>query len=329
MNPMYDVITIGSATTDVFVRAPMLDLHTRHKTGETEACFIMGAKIDIDELDIMTGGGATNAAATFASLGYRVATISSIGDDESGLIVKGTLHDLGISTRFMQTDKKAKTGYSIIILAGSGERTVLVHRGASKTIDHDEIAWDNLHAKWFYMSSLGGDLKLARRILDHAEKTGARIAWNPGNGELKKGMRAMRSSIKKTDVLLVNKEEAQMLTGSKSNDIDDVLDSFTVQPKTALIITDGRKGSWARHTDGIVHCAIPDRRKPKNTTGAGDAFGSGLIAGLLKKDDPGYALAVGTWNATGVVMETGAKKGILSRFPGKSKLDKATIRVWK
>lgn len=326
---MYDVITIGSATTDVFVRAPMLDLHTRPATGETEVCFIMGTKIDIDELDIMTGGGATNTAATFASLGFKVATIASVGDDESGLMMKGKLHDLGISTRFLQTNKKVNTGYSIIILAGSGERTVLVHRGASKTIKHDRIAWDNLRTRWFYMSSLGGDLKLARRILDHAEKTGARIAWNPGNGELKNGMRAMRSSIRKADILLVNKEEARMLTGSKSNDIDDVFDSFTVQPKTALIITDGRKGSWARHADGIMHCAIPDKRKPKNTTGAGDAFGSGLVAGLLKKENLGYALAVGTWNATGVVMETGAKKGILSRFPGRSKLDKATTRVWK
>lgn len=326
---MYDVITIGSATTDVFVRAPMLDLHRRHTTGTTEACFTMGAKIDINDLDIMTGGGATNAAATFASLGYRVATIASVGDDDNGLIVKGKLHDLGISTRFMQTDKKENTGYSIIILAGSGERTVLVHRGASKTIEHDDIPWDNLRTKWFYMSSLAGDLKLARRVLDHAEKIGARVAWNPGNGELKKGPRAMRPLVRKTDVLLVNKEEAMMLTGSKSNDIDDVFDSFTAQPKTALIITDGRKGSWARHADGIVYYPIPDKRKPKNTTGAGDAFGSGLVAGLLKKDDPGYALAVGTWNATGVVMETGAKKGILSRFPSKSKLNKVAIRVWK
>lgn len=326
---MFDVITIGAATTDVFVRAPMLDLHKDHGSGETEVCFTMGAKIDIDDLDIQTGGGATNAAATFASLGFRTATIASVGDDDNGLIVKARLHDFGVSTKFLQTDREENTGYAIIILAGSGERTILIHRGASKTIEHDEIDWEKLRAKWFYMSSLGGDLKLARKVLAHAQRIGAKVAWNPGNGELKKGMRAMRSSIRKADILLVNKEEAVMLTGSESNDIDDVFDSFTVRPKTALIITDGRKGSWARHADGIVYCSIPDRRKPKNTTGAGDAFGSGLIAGLLKKDDPGYALAVGTWNATGVVMETGAKKGILSRFPGKSKLDKVPIRVWK
>ena len=63
---MFDVITFGSATRDVFLRSKAMELHKEH--GIEEACFPFGAKIDIDDIDFETGGGATNNAVTFTRL---------------------------------------------------------------------------------------------------------------------------------------------------------------------------------------------------------------------------------------------------------------------
>lgn len=327
---MYDVITIGAATTDVFVRSPQLDIRPgKGPRPGTEACFPLGAKLEIDELDIQTGGGATNTAATFASLGFRTATVASIGKDDNGSLLLKELGRFGIDISLVQTAPRARTGYSIIILAGSGERTILVHRGASKRIDAVRIPWRKLRTRWFYVSSLGGDIALMRRVLSHAKRTGAKVAWNPGGAELKRGIRSLGPLIAACDIVLMNKEEASTLVGVSKPDVMAASSRFTRSPKIALVITDGRKGSVAFTEDADIWSGLPKGPAPVNTTGAGDAFGSGMVASLLRGDDIASALVVGTWNATGVVSVTGAKRGIISRFPGPEKMRKVPIRLWK
>lgn len=326
---MFDVITIGSATRDVFVKSAALDVHESDEPPfAIEACFPMGAKIDIDELVFQTGGGATNAAATLARLGYRTATVGSIGRDPNGRDIIDELRELGVSDRFMQRDSGEQTAYSIIIVAGSGERTILVYRGASRKLDPELIPWKKLRAKWFYLSSLGGDIGTVARVLERAESTGAKTVWNPGNSELKRGISELEPLIRKTDVFNLNREEAAALTGLGAENLDAIIARLRGLPKRVLLVTDGLGGTYAADRDGIYHCGIIDVPRV-NTTGAGDAFGSGFVAGLMRKDDIGYALAVGTWNATGVIQEVGAKRGLLAAFPSDEDISKVTIRPWK
>jgi len=312
---MLDVITIGSATRDVFIKSATLDVHESDEPPfGMESCFPIGAKIDIDEMVFQTGGGATNAAATLARLGFKVATVSSIGRDPNGRDITEEFSELGISDRFLQRDSGDQTAYSIIIVAGSGERTILVYRGASRRLDPEAIPWKKLRAKWFYLSSLGGDIKTVARILEHAESNGIRVAWNPGNGELKHGIGELESLIRKVDVFNLNREEASALTGIGTEDLNGIIGRLRGLPKRFLLVTDGLGGTYAADAENVSHCGVIDVPR-SNTTGAGDAFGSGFVAGLLRKDDVSYALAVGTWNATGVVQEMGAKRGLLSAFP--------------
>jgi len=64
---MYDVITIGTATQDVFLKSRDFKVlkDERFITGQAE-CFALGAKIEVPDIFFTTGGGATNAAVTFA-----------------------------------------------------------------------------------------------------------------------------------------------------------------------------------------------------------------------------------------------------------------------
>lgn len=324
----HDVITFGSATRDVFLRSSAFEVHERDDgpTG-VEACFPLGAKINVDELMFETGGGATNAAVTFARLGFSVSAVSSIGDDAGGREIRTTLEKSGVATDLLQSHRNGRTGYSIIIVAGSGERTILVFRGASNRLAPARIPWKRLAAKWFYMSSLGGRIDIAERVLRHAERVGAKVAWNPGGSEIKLGVKRLEPLIAKTEVFNLNREEAALLTGHDRKDLGKIIGRLEGLPKRALLVTDGLGGTYAAAGGATLHAGIVDVPRV-NTTGAGDAFGSGFVSGLLKKDDIRYALAVGTWNATGVVQEMGAKRGLLARFPSPRAIAEVPIRPW-
>ncbi len=178
---MYDIITIGSATRDVFIRSSAMEiLDCDHSPSGADACFPLGAKIDVQDVVMETGGGATNAAVTFGRLGFRTATVTSVGDDANGRDVLAALKQDHVSGSLVQTDRSRQTAFSVIILSGSGERTILVHRGASENIDPRKIPWGKMRAKWFYVTSLGGKIELLQELLGYANKHGIRVAWNPG-----------------------------------------------------------------------------------------------------------------------------------------------------
>src|SRR3989344_3805606 len=142
---MHDVITVGTATYDVFlkssffkvVRDPHFNKSTGFPTGEAE-CFSLGAKLEIDKPHFTVGGGAVNAAATFARQKFDTAAFIRIGEDKAGEEISSSLKKEGVKILDIK-DKEAGTGYSTILLAPSGERTVLVYRGASSLFKAKEV----------------------------------------------------------------------------------------------------------------------------------------------------------------------------------------------
>ncbi len=325
---MYDVITIGSATRDVFIRSQALEIHEdAHAKGVLEGCFPLGAKIEINDLINETGGGATNAAVTFGRLGLKTGILTSVGDDASARDVFDALKREKVSTALIQVHAGAQTAFSAILLSGSGERTVLVFRGASEKFSTEKIDWSKLKAKWFYVSSLGGDLALMEKILEHAGKAKIRVAWNPGGKELKNGLARLEPLIRRCDVFNLNLEEAMQLVGTGDRDVKALIAKLAPLVRRTVIVTDGRNGAYASDGDKIWHSGIVDVPRV-NVTGAGDAFGSGVIAGLFKKDDLPFALAVGSCNSTGVVQQMGAKRGILRQYPSPQEIEQVPMNLW-
>lgn len=327
---MHDVITIGAATRDAFIRSSALELHpSATDAGTIDACFPLGAKIEIDELIMETGGGATNTAVTFGRLGFKAGIVAAVGNDGNGRHITSVLRDEGVSTSMLQTQKDERTGYSAILLSGTGERTILVYRGAAEKIDAAKIPWTRLKARWFYISSVGGNMALMRKILAHAAKIGAKVAWNPGSKEIRNGIDTLGPLIKKVDVFNLNKEEAALLAAKSTHDLPGIVKTLCPLPRLALLVTDGGNGTTAAKRDGRGwHSGTLDVKRI-NSTGAGDAFGSGFVAGLLRRpDDIPHALAVGTLNATGVVQQMGAKRGLLRKYPSATALKTVPLNPW-
>ena len=268
----------------------------------------------------------------------------SASDSGAAAILEDLKHDR-VATTFIQHDPKRHTAYSLILLAGSGERTILIHRGASERIATREIPWRSIAAKWFYVTSLNGDLALIRNILAHAKRISARVAWNPGNAEIARGWKAIAPLAQQCAVFNLNREEPGALTARDPKDLHGIITALWGTPEACaacgpscdaceayaatfgpfLLITDGPGGAYVR-TGGTTWHVASRNMKPVNTTGAGDAFGSGFVLGLIRGSASMEALRLAMANAKGVITHMGAKVGILRTIPNRTTLTKYRIR---
>ena len=103
---MFDVITFGSATQDIYVKSKKFlpVLGKAFATGQG-ICLSVGSKVKVEDLFFSSGGGGTNTAATFANLGLKVAFCGQVGDDCLGNLVTAELKKLKIDTELLSKTK--------------------------------------------------------------------------------------------------------------------------------------------------------------------------------------------------------------------------------
>ena len=98
----YDIVTIGGATQDITFYTDelmVIDNPKKDPLRKKLAAFEYGAKIPVREIFVGRGGGATNTASTFASLGLKAATLLRVGNDKEGKAVIADLKSKGIQTK--------------------------------------------------------------------------------------------------------------------------------------------------------------------------------------------------------------------------------------
>lgn len=319
---MFDVITFGSATRDMFILSKKFQaIKSDDFVSGKGLCVPSGEKIYIDDIVFASGGGATNCAATFALQGLAAACVTKVGDDPGGSAVIDDLKKLGVNTGFILKDKKFKTAYSVILSLAGGERTILVYQGASHELRKEEISWQELKAEWFYLSGLSGrSSEIFEPLINFAYENEIKIAVNPGEAQLKLGIDRLQPLLNKIDVFILNKEEATRLTCIPYNAEKEIFKRLDNWVKGIAVMTKGPEGVMVSDGRDIYIAGIP-KSGIIDRTGSGDAFGSGFVAGLMqkakhKKPDASaieYAIQLGTANATSTVQQLGAKNGLLKK----------------
>lgn len=281
--------------------------------------FPLGAKIDLDDAIFDTGGGATNAAVTFARQGFEVGYVGKIGRDAAGAEIMRVLQREHIATERVVYDPKLSTSYSALLVAPNGERTILNYRGASHNIGPKDVAIRTLEADWFYISSLAGNFNLLGKLLNHAVAHGIKVAMDPGALELAQPKK-LRALLPMLTVLKANAEELASLFGG-----DDLRQTVIAAAGVCeyIVGTNGPAGSYAVHESKLYQAGTYQNVKVIDRTGAGDAFGSGLVSALAQGKAIEDALTLGSANATSVVTKIGAKTGILKS----SRLKRMKVKV--
>ena len=327
----FDVITIGTATRDAFIKSK--DFHVDrdlHVLGGKGLVMPLGAKLEIPDIYFSTGGGATNSAVTFARQGFKTACIAVVGDDVSGNTVIRELERERVKSGFIRKEKKP-TAYSILLEPPSGERTVLVYRGASEDLEGKLVPWARVRTRWFYISSLAGNIRLLRRVVDFARKKNIKIAYNPGGKELKQREKLL-PLLKHVSILIANREEASLITGVSYKNEKAIFKKWDIMSPGINVMTDARNGVWV--SDGVrrYKAGIYKEKKIVDRTGAGDAFGSGFAASIMRKPkDVIRAIKLGSANATAKVEGMGAKYGLLTRreFESEKRWQRLAIKTVK
>jgi ribokinase len=309
---MTDVTIVGAAVLDNFVilNKSYANNAEAKKTGDVDECFVLGSKIEVKRILQQSGGGATNAAFTFQRQGLSGALYSKLGDDSAGRLIIEELKDEGINTKFITKDPSGTSGQSVILVDPSGERTALTDKGTSGHIHVDNL--DNLHinkSRWLYLTSLNGEHRSIEFVLSWALENSVKIAWNPGIAEVLDYRNLVKSWIPKISLLLLNKSETTALLG-REGEIDELAADMQKFGAKRVVITDG-KNSMAIIDGQQVFIIKPEVIKAVDQTGAGDAFGSGTVSGLLKGLNFRQAIDLGMLNAAHVVTKYGAKTGIV------------------
>lgn len=311
----YDVVTVGSATRDVFMRVKdMVVIRSRRfHTGAAE-CIPLGSKLSITEIVYTVGGSAANTAVTFARQKCKTACVARVGDDLRGREIERALAHEGIDTRFIRMDKTRMSAYSVVLLSKSGERSILVYRGAGTALQRRDVPSDAFRTKWFYVTHLGGDsASVFPWLVRKARSQRIKIAANPGTSQLTLPHKTILPLLKAIDILIVNREEASTLTKIPYVRHDEIFKRLDTWVKGLVVMTDGPNGVTVSDGTRRWHAGILRERRRVDRTGAGDAFGSGFIAALAHGKNVSHAIELGSANATSILEHIGAQSGILRK----------------
>lgn len=318
----YDVISLGGATRDIifYTEAGKIIQTPRDLTRQKLLGFEYGAKIISEKVFFGLGGGGCNTAVSFARLGLKTANWIIIGKDREGDSIIKDLEEEGVDTSFIQRDPKLSTGLSFITIAEkTKDHVAFLYRGANNSLVLPSKATSLLKTKWLYVSSLTGKnwIKTANTIVQLVKKNKVKLAWNPGETQLQAGQKRLTKVLKYTEVLSINQDEAIELVlsrGLKPARINDpqrlARIIYSWGPKI-VVITLGKKGAFAFDGEKIYYSKVIPV-PVLDTTGAGDCFGSSLIAGLIKfNGNINLAIKLGMINTASLVQVIGAQGGLV------------------
>lgn len=318
MEKSADFIAIGDTVVDAFIKLSIG--HVQESAKGAELCLPYGAKVPFESVTVVPAvGNSANAAIAAARLGVSSALVSFLGDDDNGQDCLDTFEKEKVDTSFITKEKGKDTNYHYVLWYGE-DRTILIKHTAFTT-----KLPDMGNPKWVYLSSLGEHAKELHFEVVEYKKThpDTRIAFQPGTFQL--GMKHdLDEFYKITDVLCMNKEEAQGLLETDEYDIKKLLDGLEHLGPHTLIITDGHNGAYMKYDNTYFNMPIyPDSKPPYERTGAGDAFFSTFITYLAKGYDPAYAIKRAPINSMSVVQYIGAREGLLSEEEIEEYLKKA------
>ncbi|MFH0928357.1 MAG: sugar kinase [bacterium] len=305
---MYDIVTIGDIKLDTFIIIPESSEQCSLKEKNSLLCFDYGKKISVGSFEPQIAGSAANVAVGSSRLGLRSAIFSVMGDDETTDLAFKKLGKEGVDTRFIQIKHNAKSSFSIV-LSYRGNRTIL-----AKHEPHIYHLPEIDEPKWVYLSELGeGYETLFKALPSFIKRKKIKLAFNPGAVQLEAGPKLLAPILKVTEVLFVNLEDAQMLTGRKNHtDVEHLIKFIWKMGPNIVVLSNGKEGAYAFDGGKVIHQpAFP--AKVVEATGAGDSLGTGFVAALHAELNMKQALAWGCANSASVLGQVGPQAGLLTR----------------
>jgi ribokinase len=308
-----DVISIGDIVTDAFIKLIDNEAHTYENEHGKWLAMQFGTKLPFDHVEVLEAvGNAANAAVAFARLGLKTAFVTNVGGDQAGRDMITALGKDGIDHRFVRVNPDKKSNYHYVLWYKE-ERTIL--------IKHEEYDyhWPHLRPnevpRWVYFSSISEHaIPYHDQVADWLEDNpDVKLAFQPGTFQMEAGTERLARVYARTEVLILNREEAVLVSGGDYHNLHGLLDKLHALGPKIVVITDGPSGAYASNgTERLQMPLYPDPAPPVERTGAGDAFASTFVAALAKGNTIEGALQWAPINSMNVVQKVGAQAGLLN-----------------
>jgi ribokinase len=307
-----DVISIGDIVTDAFIKLLNDQAVTYENDQGKWLAMAFGTKLPYDHVEVIEAvGNAANAAVAFARLGLESAFVTNVGADAHGRDMIKALDKQHVDSRFVRINPGKKSNYHYVLWYKE-ERTILIRHE-----DYD-YHWPHLRPaetpKWAYFSSISEHaIPYHDQVADWLdEQPEVKLAFQPGTFQMEAGTHRLHRIYARSEVLILNREEAALVGGGNHDDIHDLFNHLHELGSKIVVITDGPNGAYASDGDNRFSMPLyPDPAPPVDRTGAGDSFASTFVAALIKGSSIEDALRWAPINSMSVVQKVGAQAGLL------------------
>ena len=280
---------------------------------------VLDGEVPIDHIKAAPGGSAANTIYGLAKLGVRTGFVGAIGDDEQGETCLKELQDIGVDTTYIRIKKGKKTGLALCISDELGRRAIYVLPGANSLLNSRDIDVNYLsQAEIIHFSSFVDEqqFNIQAELLEKLSGS-VKISFAPGMLYAAKGILALSPLLRKSDILFINKDELEKLTGE---DFMSGAKKCLKQGCQIIVVTLGRGLTLEpgkvitgyicdKDHEYKVETAVDFGGQP-DSTGAGDAFAAGFLFGLIKQRKLDECGRLGDTMAHFAMREIGARAGL-------------------
>lgn len=314
MSDRLDVVAIGNAIVDVvaqvgdtFLAGNGVDKGVMTLIDQDRAQTLYAAMPPAREI---SGGSAANTAAGAAAIGAKAGFIGRVRDDQLGQIFAHDMRAIGVSYGGPIVEATVDTSRCLVLVSPDGERSMSTFLGASVGLVADDLDTEMLgRANWLYLEGYLFDTPEAKAAY-------ARAIWATKKGGGKTSItlsdpfcvdrhredfrRLIKSEI---DLLFANK--AELLSLCETEDLETALETISGEVDAAAITMSGDGAVVVRGRDRTW---VPANKvEVVDTTGAGDLFAAGFMAGLAKGADDATCAKMGCAAAGAVISHIGAR----------------------
>lgn len=302
--PKFDAVFLGFTTLDIAGRP-------------VQAVPEGGGVAFIDEIRINPAGTASGAVMNAAKLGIKTATVACVGEDEKGDIIIDFYERMGIDCSMVQRSTKTLTSATILPIRPNGDRPALHARGASDDLFVEDGDFDNVcDARFLHHGGTGllnaMDTGQSAKLMAHAKQKGLVTTLDliaPGD----QTMSQLQDILPNVDYFMPSMEEAEFIaesTGVKLSTPSDLASFFLDKGAGACIFKWGAKGSFIKTADSEFR--VPAFKVDvSDTTGCGDSYCGGFIAGLALGYDLEESCRLGTATSGLVATALGSDAGVV------------------
>jgi ribokinase len=270
------------------------------------------------------GGSAANTIYGLARLGVPAGFVGAIGDDAEGRLMLQDFEQVGVDVAHIRVKPGNRTGSALCLSDSLGRRSLYVVPGANDRLTADDIDLDYVNqVKILHISSFAGDqqLQVLRELMERLDLS-VDVSFTPGTLFAARGIEALQPLLGRARLLFVNRDELRQLT---AQDVIPGVETCLRQGCRTVVVTLG-KGTTLELVGGnrisavayikdagrehvIEHSSLGFAAEA-DTTGAGDAFASGFLYGLLNGRELDVCGRLGDITARFAIGAVGARQGL-------------------